>query len=150
MKRLLMLGIAVIAMVFGTFQPQSVFASETTPEASVSAFYAWFIKNDSDKSYPLNKPDIEKYVAPETVSRLKSEYAHGGPPNGVDYFLKVQDYDPSDWLAHIATHHAIALNGVTVVPVTFGSKEKVDVLVFLKKVSGNWEITKVDDTWEYK
>jgi len=68
----------------------------------------------------------------------------------VDYFLKVQDYDPKDWLAHTDIYPAIQLSGTAVVPVTFGSTSKVDVLVFMRKLGGTWKITKVDDTWDYK
>jgi hypothetical protein len=123
---------------------------EDTPERQVSAFYSWFMKHDSDTTYPLREPAIVQYVAKGTVARLKDEYARSGPPGDVDYFLKVQDYDTKDWITHIATHHAIDLNGVTVVPVTFGSRDQVSVLVFLRKIDGRWKITKVDDTWDYK
>lgn len=89
-------------------------------------------------------------MAPQTVERLKNDYAHSGPPNGVDYFLKVQDYDSQEWLAHMVTHPAVMLDGVAIVPITLGAKEKVDVLVFMRKLDGKWKITKVDDTWDYK
>lgn len=153
MKRILILALAALALIFGLAGQQAASASELgkdTPEATASAFYAWFIKNDSDRSYPLNEQAIEKYVATETVRRLRSAYAHSGPPNGVDYFLKVQDYDSRDWLEHTAIHSAIMLDGVAVVPVTFGSKDKVDVLVFMRKLLGAWKITKVVDTWDYQ
>jgi len=152
MKRFLFLAMTIIALAFWGFSQQAPAAENTqdSPSARVSAFYMWFIRNDSDEDYPLRKNDIEKYVAAETVRRLRDDYAHSGPPSGVDYFLKVQDYDSKDWLAHIKTHPAIMLNGVAVVAVTFGSKDKVDVLVFLRKLDGIWKITKVADTWDYK
>ncbi|CAM2181044.1 DUF3828 domain-containing protein [Paraburkholderia sacchari] len=124
--------------------------SQNTAESQVSAFYTWFMKHDNDTTYPLREPAIEQYVAKDTIARLKDEYARSGPPGDVDYFLKVQDYDTQDWLTHIKTHHAIDLNGVTVVPVTFGSKDQVSVLVFMRKIGGQWRITKVDDTRDYK
>ncbi|KDB08324.1 protein of unknown function DUF3828 [Burkholderia sp. lig30] len=41
----------------------------------------------------------------------------------------------------------MAINdGVAVVPVTFGSKDKVGVLVFMKRKDGIRKITKVEDT----
>ncbi|QAU23551.1 DUF3828 domain-containing protein [Dyella sp. M7H15-1] len=152
MKRFLFFAAAIVIFSLGAFTQQGATAASIpdTPEAKVSAFYTWFIKNDSDQGYPLREKDIEEYVAADTVKRLRNDYSHGGPPNGVDYFLKVQDYDSHDWLTHIATHPAIMLDGVAVVPVTFGSTDKVDVLVFMRKLDGLWKITKVVDTWDYK
>lgn len=152
MKRFLFLAITIISITLGIFSQQAAMAgsAQDTPEARVNAFYTWFIKNDSDQAYPLREKDIEKYVAVETVKRLKDDYARNGPPKGVDYFLKVQDYDSHDWLAHIKTHTAIMLDGVAVVPVTFGSKDKVDVLVFMRRLDGLWKITKVADTSDYQ
>lgn len=120
------------------------------PEATTIAFYTWFIQNDSDKTYPLRELGIEKYVAKDTIARLRNDYAHGGPPNGVDYFLKVQDYDSHDWLAHMQTQHAVTLGEVAVVPITFGSRDKIHVLAFMKRLDGLWKIIKVDDTWQYR
>lgn len=120
-----------------------------TPEATVTSFYQWFFKNDNDNTYPLRQEDIYNYVSAKTVGRLKDEYSHAGPPHGVDYFLKVQDYDPKEWATHMVIHPATTLGDVVVVPVTFGVKDQTSVLVFLRKQDGRWKITKVDDTWDY-
>jgi hypothetical protein len=122
------------------------------PEAVVTDFYQWFLKHDNDQTYPLREPAITNYVASRTVERLKDDYRRGGPPLGVDYFLKVQDYDAQDWAAHIVTSPAVMLGEVAVVPVTFGSKDKISVLVFLRREppeQGHWKVVKVDDTWDY-
>jgi hypothetical protein len=123
---------------------------QTAPDAFVTTFYQWFFKHDNDQTAPLREPAIYNYVAQRTIDRLKDEYQRSGPPQGVDYFLKVQDYDPRDWAAHIATQPPITLGDVTVVPVTFGSKDKASVLVFLRNEHGAWKVVKVDDTWDYK
>src|ERR1700710_850295 len=94
MKRYLALAVSVLALVVGMFNQQAAIAqSEQGPEAKAAAFYTWFMQNDSDSTYPLREQNIVKYVAKDTVTRLRDDYAHGGPPQGVDYFLKVQDYD---------------------------------------------------------
>lgn len=129
--------------------PALAAAKADDPAASTRAFYAWFIGHDTDAGYPLASPDIYRYVAKATVDRLREDYRRSGPPGGVDYFLKVQDYDTRDWLAHIATQPAILLGTVTVVPVTLGSTDKVGVLVFLRRSGGSWKIIKVDDTRSY-
>ncbi|CAN0628549.1 DUF3828 domain-containing protein [Burkholderia multivorans] len=146
MNRLLSLVLAFELVFFASWAPAASAASgRDTPEATATAFYTWFIENDTDQTYPLRQRAIEQYVSKNTVVRLREDYSRGGPPNGMDYFLKVQDYDGSDWLAHIAVHPAVMLGGVAVVPVTFGSKDKVDVLVFMKRQDRIWKITKVED-----
>jgi hypothetical protein len=143
--------LAVAMLLVASWTPVTHAANaQDTPEATTVAFYTWFIKHDSDQTYPLREPTIARYVAKDTLRRVKNDYEHGGPPNGVDYFLKVQDYDEQDWLTHIDAHAAITLGNVAVVPVTFGSKDKVSVLVFLKKQEGVWKIIKIDDTWDYQ
>lgn len=149
MKRLLLLALVLLS----SFLPwcRAVAADlQDTPDARATAFYTWFIEHDTDTSYPLKMPAIEQYVLPETVSRLRDDYARSGPPGDIDYFLKVQDYDGHDWLSHIKTSPAIMLGDVAVVPVTFGSKDQTSVLVFMRMSGGTWKITKVDDTRDYR
>jgi len=123
---------------------------QDTPEATAISFYTWFIQHDSDQTYPLREPDIDRYVAKNTVARLRNDYAQAGAPNGVDYFLKVQDYDSRDWLQHMHAQHALMLGDIAVVPVSFGSQNPVHVLVFMKRFDARWKIIKIDDTWEYR
>nr|WP_311530081.1 DUF3828 domain-containing protein [uncultured Ralstonia sp.] len=120
------------------------------PEDQVSAFYRWYIQKQSGHTFPLLDHEISKYVAEPTIKRLRSDYKHGTLPGDADYFTKVQDYDEQDWLRSIRPANPIALGDVTVVPVTFGSKDRVNVLVFLKRDGTGWKIIKVDDTWGYQ
>ncbi|CAE6901762.1 hypothetical protein R69608_02968 [Paraburkholderia nemoris] len=80
----------------------------------------------------------------------QGSYRHNRRPGDSDYFTKVQDYAEQDWSNNIATHQAIMLGDAAVVPVTFGSKDKISVLVFLRKQGDGWKITKVDDTLDYQ
>jgi hypothetical protein len=149
MKRLLFIAVLALSLI-GSWRIAFAKDATNTPEARTNAFYTWFIEHDTDTSYPLNMAGIEQYVLPETVNRLRDDYSRAGPPGGVDYFLKVQDYDGHDWLSHIKTRPVVMLGDVAVVPVTFGSDGKVSVLVFMRKLDGLWKITKVDDTADYR
>ena len=71
-------------------------------------------------------------------------------PGDADYFTKVQDYDEKDWAEHTVARAPILLEGVAVVPVTFGAKDKVSVLVFLRKLDDGWKITKVEATLDFQ
>lgn len=151
MNRRLSVAFVALLVMAAILLPMPALAAGKTddPVAQTRAFYAWFIAHDTDAGYPLASPDIYRYVAKETVDRLREDYRRSGPPGGVDYFLKVQDYDTRDWLAHIATQPAAMLGAVAVVPVTLGSTDKVGVLVFLQRSDGSWKIIKVDDTRGY-
>ena len=46
-------------------------------------------------------------------------------------------------------HPTIMLGEVAVIPVTFGAKEKTDVVVFVRKEAGLWKIIKVENTDNY-
>lgn len=131
---------------------QTAIAAEAAakPEVMVSGFYGWYIKKQTDQVFPLLDPEISKYVADPTIRRLRSDYKRNALPGDADYFTKVQDYDDKDWLQHIRTPNPIALGAVTVVPVTFGSKDHVSVLVFLQRHGAGWRIIKVDDTLGYQ
>lgn len=120
------------------------------PEVTVSVFYGWYIKKQTDHVFPLLDPEISKYVADPTIKRLRSDYKRDALPGDADYFTKVQDFDDWDWLQNIRTANPIALGDVTVVPVTFGSKDQVSVLVFLQRQGAGWRIIKVDDTLGYQ
>lgn len=125
-------------------------ASITKPEDLVSAFYTWYIKKQTAPGFPVLDREITKYVASPTIKRLRSDYEHDTLPGDADYFTKVQDYDDQDWLRSIRTATPIKLGDVTVVPVTFGSKDQVSVLVFLERDGTGWRIIKVDDTLGYQ
>jgi hypothetical protein len=152
MKRLPILAITALVLAFGMLigQPARAGGAADEAQARVKAFYAWYIPRNGNPGYPLLDKKIFDFVAKGTVDRLRNDYAHGRLPGDGDYFLKVQDEDDRDWLAHIATQPAVALGGVTVIPVTFGSTDKVSVLVFVRKIGGAWKITRVEDTADYE
>jgi len=121
-----------------------------TPEANTKAFYAWYIKLQAKSVYPLTDSGITTYVSKDTVDRLREAYRRNELPGDVDYFTKVQDYDEKDWSEHTVARAPILLEDVAVVPVTFGSKDKISVLVFLRKLGDGWKITKVEDTQDFQ
>ncbi|CAE6767266.1 hypothetical protein R69927_06977 [Paraburkholderia domus] len=150
MKKLLTLAVSVLLLGGGLLFQQAAFADRATPDSSTKAFYAWYIKLESKDIYPLLDKGIYVYVTKATAEGLRNAYRHNRLPGDADYFTKVQDYDEHDWSNKIETHQAIMLGDVAVVPVTFGSKDKISVLVFLRKQGDRWKITKVDDTLDYQ
>jgi len=152
MNRYFLSLLALFGLIFGLlFQQTSIAAgTQSTPESTTRQFYVWYMKKDVGSGFIMLDKQAYDYVARCTVDRLRDDYKHGSLPGDTDYFLKVQDYDERDWSLNMAIGHAIALDEVAVVPVTFGSRNKISVLVFLRKQDGIWKITKVDDTSSYQ
>ncbi|MBB5411895.1 hypothetical protein HDG34_005861 [Paraburkholderia sp. HC6.4b] len=146
--------IALLGIALGIFFQSFAMAQApdtNTPESSAKAFYTWFIQQDAeDRGYPLMNKDIYRFVSKPTVDFLRTEYKKNKFAERAEYFTRVQDYDQQDWLSHIAVHPAIMLDDVAVVPITFGSVEKKNILAFLRKQNGSWKITKIDDTQDDK
>ncbi|HTH62940.1 MAG TPA: DUF3828 domain-containing protein [Paraburkholderia sp.] len=147
--------LSAVVIVFGLAFFQTAAAQSTaqssTPEATVKAFYEWFIKRDAeDRGYPLMDNEILRYVSRKTVDTLRTQYRHNELPGDAEYFTNVQDFDEADWTAHTAVRPAILLDDVALVPVTLGSADKKTNVVFLRKIDGIWKITKVVDTRDYQ
>ncbi|MBB6591526.1 YbjP/YqhG family protein [Ralstonia solanacearum] len=150
MKKQISSALAWLALAFGLLGAQAAIAqNKATPDASTKAFYTWYIQQQAKATYPLTDDRIYTYVAKGTVDRLRDAYRLNKLPGDTDYFTKVQDYDEKDWGRHIAARRPIMLDDVAVVPVTFGSRDKISVVVFLKMQGGSWKVTKVEDTQDY-
>ncbi|GGA10754.1 DUF3828 domain-containing protein [Dyella caseinilytica] len=150
MTKKLSLVVVSLLVFICTFVAQAASAqNESTPESDIRAFYSWYIQLESQLKYPLLDNNIYTYVEKRTVDALRNDYRRSKLPGNADYFTKVQDFDEKDWASNIAPHPAIMLKDVAVVPVTFGSSDKVSILVFLRKQGENWKIMKVEDTQDY-
>jgi hypothetical protein len=130
--------LALFGLIFGLLFQQNGLATgaQSTPESTTRQFYVWYMKKNVGSEFIMLDKQAYDYVARCTVDRLRDDYKHGRLPGDTDYFLKVQDYDERDWSVNMAIGHAIALDGAAVVPVTFGSRNKISVLVFLRKQDG--------------
>lgn len=154
MKKYLLLLVAAILIVPGLFFAIA-FAQEKpgTPEATVRAFYVWYIKRDSQSHgfTPLDD-EIYRYVSKGTVDLLRQEYKSNEFPDA-DYFTNTQDYDEKDWLAHIKVRSLAMVDDVALVSVTLGKETKTTVktnIVFLRQQNGAWKIIRVVDTRGYQ
>lgn len=117
------------------------------PEEFVKQFYQWYIKKDKGSDPAEMTKDIYKFVSKSTVDKIQLDTKNGTLPNDVSYFTKVQDYDPTEWQSSINVHAFTELNnGVVLVPVSLGKTEKSDVILFLDKNKGHWEIIKAVDS----
>lgn len=138
--------LAIATFALAAFAASAVEA--TSPETAVRTFYTWYFAKNAKGGFPLLDEGMRTYVAARTLNGLRDAYRREDLPGDADYFLKVQDYQ-QDWPTHIDVHPAILLDGVAVVPVTFGSAQKASVVVFLQREGSSWKVIKVDDTRGY-
>lgn len=137
-------GLAFFIFVLALFQSPAIAdgAQKTlTPEQMVGEFYSWYITKQNTVNFPASGPGIYNYVSKNRVEILRSAYLKNEIDE--DYFTKVQDYDPSDWIKNICVGKSIKSNGKVRILVTFGSTDKISVFVFLEQESGIWKIVKV-------
>ena len=141
----------VVGLAFFKLAAAESMTQPSTPEATVKAFYGWFIKRDTEnRGYALMDEEILQYVSKKIVDTLRTQYEHNELPGDSEYFTNVQDFDETDWTRHTAVRPAVMLDDVALVPITFGSIEKKTNVVFLRKIDGSWKITKVVDTRDYQ
>lgn len=149
MKKYLLFVYAALALVLGLCAtPAATAGGPNSPEATVRAFYTWYIGREAE-AYQLTDDAIYRYVAKPTVDNLRDDYKHHRLPGGSDYFTKVHDLDEKEWLNHMALHPTLMLDGVAVIAVTFGAREKTNLVVFVQQEHGLWKIIKVEDTGHY-
>jgi hypothetical protein len=117
--------------------------AQGTAEDTVSRFYAWYLDKEDSQAFPVLDSKIYDYVCKSTIQRLRADYKSNKLAD-VDYFTKVQDFDPGDWKSHTAIAKAVISNGIARVPVIFGSSDRVKVLVYLKQQNDVWRIIKVE------
>lgn len=146
MKKTLSLWLAGFLMAFSCASYADALKS---PGLQAKQFYVWYINKQTNQIFPLLDREIDRYVDASTVESLRRDYRRDQLPGGADYFLKVQDYDERDWLAHIKPGRPLTFSEAVVVPVSFGSRSEVTVLVFFTKRHDGWKIIKVDDMLPY-
>jgi hypothetical protein len=117
--------------------------AQSAPEYRVQQFYSWYLKKEDTQAFSVLDPKIYNFVCKGTVEKLRADYEHDKLED-VDYFTKVQDFDPKDWEANTVIAKAVITGSVASTSATFGSSDKVKVLVTLKQEAGVWKILKVE------
>ena len=94
-------GIVLAIAALAAFGPSSRAASGASAPAEVEAFYHWYLGQAGANPPPVVSTKIGDYVTPTLLTRLRHAYSSGQFAEGTDYFLKVQDYDETDWNTHL-------------------------------------------------
>ncbi len=115
------------------------------PEAVVSEFYQWYMKELAADRNPLldKNKSLSNYVSVSLLQQIKRKMSSkDGMEN--DYFIQAQDY-LDDWMTSIAVA-APAVNGdVATTKLTLGATDqsRSELDVTLRREKTEWKITQV-------
>ena len=148
-------GVIFLLFVTSALPARQGHCETQTPEQLVRDFYVWYFKADEGPVAAVDKNEIYKYVAPETVEAIRKRY----PPANVSYFARANTFNAIWTNPKVIVAESIPMaEDVFVIPVTFELNYKFrdkiwrdtyHVIVFVKKEHDAFCIIKVDDIYPY-
>ncbi|MCK5219477.1 DUF3828 domain-containing protein [bacterium] len=117
-----------------------------SPEATVEAFYRWYIHSLNQNYDPLKKGKVtlKKYVTVRLINEIEKQFEK---PNGLaaDYFLQAQDW-LDEWEGNISVKKAVIKGSAATTIVTLGAQDegKHKLSVSLTQELGTWKIGEVE------
>ena len=122
--------------------------AQTTPSATVKAFYKWYVHSLShDIAEPLksDKATARKYVTASFLARIQKAMAREEGLNA-DPFLSAQDWDKA-WENNIVIGKVSTTGATSTVNAVLPSKQIGDqkLKIILKKEGGVWMIDQVNE-----
>jgi hypothetical protein len=124
---------------------QSPASSQNVPQATLTAFYHWYLEALADSRDPLHddRAKIEGYVSKGLLRGIdrRSKSAEGLDE---DYFIRAQDY-LEDWASNIAVSDVQIKDGTASAKVTLGAtkQSRYPLAVNLIKEGDAWKTSKV-------
>jgi len=123
-------------------------SAQTSPEATMTEFYKWYLHELSLERYPLSTtPKVHSAISTRLRSWFKSKE---GREWDADYFIDAQDWDPK-WETHIQTSKAIINGNQADVRVILGPQVKSPnsmsphtLRIKLVKEQGGWKIDHIN------
>lgn len=141
--RRVVLGILLVPMaLLGASAMAASVHSTKSPEAVLTAFYSWYIRDVQAMKIPIDddRKTLKKYVSNETLRWIDSLSRAG--TYDADYFLKSQDV-LDDWPDHVAVS-GIEIHGQTAAAkVAIGAAKNQKLDVFMTIDGGKWKIRMV-------
>lgn len=121
-------------------------AVHDTPQATVTAFYSWYLNAIASDHVPLkdNRRKMQSFVSAQLLDKIVRNMKNAEADE--DYFTRAQDYF-DDWKDNIAVSNMRDLGKAASVVVTLGNrKESQHALgVDLVKEGDSWKISHVGD-----
>jgi hypothetical protein len=137
----------VAAGVFTIFPAAAI--AQATPEATLTAFYKWYLHELAAERYPEH---TSSKVSAVSSARLKKWFkTKSGREWDADYFIDAQDWDPK-WETHIKTTPAVIKGNNADLRIILGPEVKAvnsmsphTLRVKMVKENGGWKIDHVND-----
>lgn len=123
-------------------------AAQSTPSATVRAFYRWYVHalvQDVGEPLKSDKAMARKYVTASFLRRIEKASAREEGLNA-DPFLSAQDWDEK-WENNIVIGKVSRSGATSIVNAVLPSKQMGDqkLKIILKKEGGLWKIDQVND-----
>lgn len=125
---------------------QASTSSQSTPQATLTAFYQWYLEELAKSREPLqdDRAKIQGYVSKELlreIDRLSKS------PDGLeeDYFIRAQDY-LEDWASHVVVSDVQIKGKTASAVVTLGATKESRERLALNLIDegDGWKISKVN------
>ena len=122
--------------------------SQSTPSATVRAFYKWYVhalSHDIAEPLKADKVTARKYVTASFLNRIRKGMAREEGLNA-DPFLSAQDWD-KEWENNIVIGKVSTTAASSTVNAVLPSKQMGDqkLKIILKKEGGLWKIDQVNE-----
>ena len=122
--------------------------AQTSPEATLTAFYKWYLSQLRLEVYPRpSSPKVNAVISTRLRSWFKSK---AGREWDADYFIDAQDWDPK-WETHIKTTDAVISGNRADVRVILGPQVKAvnsmsphTLRIKMVKEQGGWKIDHIN------
>jgi Protein of unknown function (DUF3828) len=140
-----LLACLLLICAFGT-PAQAATSSQTTPQATLTAFYHWYLEELAKNRDPLtnDRAKIEGYVSKGLIREIDKIIKS---PDGLeeDYFISAQDY-LEDWASHIVVSDLQIKGKTASAIVTLGATKESTWRLALNLINegDGWKISKVN------
>jgi hypothetical protein len=147
-RRLLIPTIAclLVSCAFSAHAQSARADSKGTPQATLMAFYHWYLQEMAKNRDPLtdDRSKLEEYASKALVQEVA--LLRKSSDVGEDYFIRAQD-EPEDWASHIVVTDVQIHGTIASAIVTLGATKESRHRLALKliKEAGSWKISKVSE-----
>jgi hypothetical protein len=123
-------------------------SAQATPEATLTAFYKWYLHELASERYPEH---ASAKVSAVSSARLKKWFkTKAGREWDADYFIDAQDWDPK-WETHIKTTPAVIKGNNADLRIILGPQVKAvnamsphTLRIKMVKENGGWKIDHIN------
>jgi hypothetical protein len=146
MQRIPQLLVVTLTLVAVALLGPRAAAAESSPEATIKAFYKWYVNvmvKDENPFGKTQREEMERYLTADYVKRIDKQIKGDGFDS--DPFLNAQDFD-KEWGSNVKVTNTTTKGDRATADVELTGSEmgSTKTKVELKQDGGSWKIDKVD------